>query len=114
MYHFNISGDNLLMYDTHEGGDMPFYGKVYGSGSVILDGGNNAMTVDASLTTGHNTSFTYITGITTEATNTQFITFVDRPPNVSMIMWKPICTITRMCRKKKKKRVLPWTCASIC
>ena len=37
-----------------------------------------------------------------------------RPPNVSMIMWKPICTITRMCRKKKKKRVLPWTCASIC
>lgn len=36
MYHFNISGDNLLMYDTHEGGDMPFYGKVYGSGSVIL------------------------------------------------------------------------------
>lgn len=80
MYHFNISGDNLLMYDTHEGGDMPFYGKVYGSGSVILDGGNNAMTVDASLTTGHNTSFTYITGITTEATNTQFITFVDKTP----------------------------------
>lgn len=80
MYHFNISGNNLLMYDTHEAGDMPFYGKVYGSGSVVLDGGNNAMTVDASLTTGRNTSFTYITGITTEATSTQFITFVDKTP----------------------------------
>ena len=39
---------------------MPFYGKVYGTGNVVLDGGNNAMTVDASLTTGNNTSFTYI------------------------------------------------------
>lgn len=80
MYHFNISGNNLLMYDTREAGEMPFYGKVYGTGSVVLDGGNNAMTVDASLTTGHNTTFTYITGITTEATSNQFITFVDRTP----------------------------------
>lgn len=80
MYHFNIVGDNLLMYDTREAGEMPFYGKVYGTGSVVLDGGNNAMTVDASLTTGRNTSFTYITGITTEATSTQFITFVDKTP----------------------------------
>ncbi|WP_455674702.1 translocation/assembly module TamB domain-containing protein [Phocaeicola sp.] len=80
MYHFNIQGNNLLMYDTREPGEMPFYGKVYGTGSVVLDGGNNAMTVDASLTTAQNTSFTYITGITTEATSNQFITFVDRTP----------------------------------
>lgn len=59
---------------------MPFYGKVYGTGNVVLDGGNNAMTVDASLTTGSNTSFTYITGVTTEAASNQFITFVDKTP----------------------------------
>lgn len=80
MYHFNIQGNNLLMYNTHEAGDMAFYGKVYGSGNVVLDGGNNAMTVDASLTTGRNTTFTYITGLTTEAASNQFITFVDRTP----------------------------------
>lgn len=40
------------MYNTYEAGNMPFYGKVYGTGNVVLDGGNNAMTVDASLTTG--------------------------------------------------------------
>jgi hypothetical protein len=80
MYHFNIHGNNLLMYDTREAGEMPFYGRVYGTGNVVLNGGNNAMTVDASLTTGNNTSFTYITGVTTEAASNQFITFVDKTP----------------------------------
>lgn len=80
MYHFNIQGNNLLMYDTREAGDMSFYGRVYGTGNVVLNGGNNAMTVDASLTTGRNTTFTYITGVTTEATSNQFITFVDKTP----------------------------------
>lgn len=80
MYHFNIRGNNLLMYDTREAGSMPFYGKVYATGNVILNGGNNAMTVDASLTTGDNTSFNYITGVTAEAASNQFITFVDKTP----------------------------------
>ena len=39
MYHFNIRGNNLLMYNTYEAGNMPFYGKVYGTGNVVLDGG---------------------------------------------------------------------------
>lgn len=80
MYHFNIRGNNLLMYDTREAGSMPFYGKVYATGNVVLNGGNNAMTVDASLTTGSNTSFNYITGVTAEAASNQFITFVDKTP----------------------------------
>lgn len=80
MYHFDIRGNNLLMYDTHDPGDMSFYGRVYGTGNVTLNGGNNALTVDASLTTGTRTSFTYITGITTEAASNQFITFVDKTP----------------------------------
>lgn len=80
MYHFNIRGNNLLMYDTRETGDIPFYGKVYATGNVVLDGGNNAMTVDASLTTGNNTSFTYLTGVTAQAAGNQFITFVDKSP----------------------------------
>ena len=80
MYDFNIQGNNLLMYNTNDPGDMLFYGKVYGTGSVRLKGGNNAMDIDARLTTGQNTTFTYVTGLTTEATNNQFITFVDKTP----------------------------------
>ncbi len=79
-YHFNVQGDNLLMYNTDDPGDLMFYGKVYGTGTVILDGGNNALNVDVNLTTGRNTTFTYVTGLTAEAANNRFITFVDKTP----------------------------------
>ena len=79
-YDFDIKSNNLLMYHTTDPGDMLFYGKVYGSGNVKLNGGNNAMNIDANVTTGRNTSFTYVTGLTTEATNNQFITFMDKTP----------------------------------
>ena len=79
-YHFDIHGDNLLMYNTNDPGDMSFFGKVYGTGDVTLKGGNNAMDIDVNLTTGRNTNFTYVTGLTTEATSNQFITFVDKTP----------------------------------
>jgi hypothetical protein len=68
------------MYDTNDPGDMMFYGKVYGTGDVTLKGGNNAMDIDVNLTTGRNTTFTYVTGLTSEATSNQFITFVDKTP----------------------------------
>lgn len=80
MYRFDIQTNNLLVYHTEDPGNMTFYGKVYGSGNILLDGGNNAMNVNVSLTTGRNTSFTYVSGITTEATSNQFITFVDKTP----------------------------------
>ena len=79
-YRFDIQANNLLMYNTNEPGDLLFYGKVYGKGNVVLQGGNNSMMIDASVTTGRNTTFTYVTGLTTEATNNQFITFVDKTP----------------------------------
>lgn len=82
MYHFDIETNNMLVYNTNEetNKDMPFYGKVYATGHTLLRGGGNALNVDASLTTNRNTTFTYVTGIMTEATSNQFITFVDRTP----------------------------------
>lgn len=80
VYHFDIQGNSLLLYNTQDTGDMTFYGKIYGTGNVALDGGNNALTVTANMTTGPNTEFTYITGFTTEAISNQFITFVDKTP----------------------------------
>ena len=80
MYRFDIQTNNLLVYHTDDPGNMYFYGKVYGTGNVLLNGGNNAMNVNVSLTTGRNTSFTYVSGITAEATSNQFITFVDKTP----------------------------------
>ena len=79
-YQFDIQGNNLLMYNTNDPGDLLFYGKVYGTGDIQLRGGNNAMNVDARLITNPNTTFTYVTGLTAEATSNQFITFVDKTP----------------------------------
>ena len=79
-YNFDINSNNLLMYYSNDPGDLLFYGTVYGTGNVQLNGGNNAMNVNARVTTGPNTTFTYVTGLTAEATNNQFITFVDKTP----------------------------------
>ena len=79
-YNFDFYGKDLLMYNTNDPGDLLFYGKVYGTGNVSLAGGNNAMNIDVNVATGRNTTFTYVTGVTAEATNTQFITFVDKTP----------------------------------
>ena len=79
-YNFNVHAENLLMYDTQEDDNNLFYGKVYGTGTITVNGGYNAMQVDAAFTTGPNTTFTYINGISSEAVNNQFITFVDKTP----------------------------------
>ena len=80
MYRFDVDADNLLVYDSDDMGDMSLYGRVYAIGDISVHGGNNTMNIDVALTTGPNTSFTYVSGVTTEATNNQFITFIDKTP----------------------------------
>ncbi|MGP1477410.1 MAG: translocation/assembly module TamB domain-containing protein [Phocaeicola sp.] len=79
-YNFDIRGTNMLMYNTQGTDDMPFYGRIYATGNVSLNGGNNALNINAKVTTARNSEFTYVTGITTEATDNQFITFIDKTP----------------------------------
>lgn len=79
-YDFRINADNLLLYDSDDPSELLFYGRIYGTGDVHLEGGNNALLVDVNLTTGRNTTFTYVTGLTSEATSNQFITFRDLTP----------------------------------
>ena len=79
-YHFDIQSENMLLYDTQDDTNELFYGKVYGTGNVNVNGGNNSMNVNATFTTGPNTTFTYINGVSSEAANNQFITFVDKTP----------------------------------
>lgn len=79
-YSFDVNADNLLVYDSDDMGDMSMYGQVYAIGDISVHGGNNTMNIDVALTTGPNTNFTYVSGVTTEATSNQFITFVDKTP----------------------------------
>ena len=37
-YRFEIQANNMLVMNTKESADMPFYGTVYGTGNVLLAG----------------------------------------------------------------------------
>lgn len=80
-YRFNFSVDNMLVMDTKESAEFPFYGTVYGTGNAtiagsVLDGVN----IDVAMTTNRNTNFTYIKDNVSTAISTQFIKFVDKTP----------------------------------
>lgn len=80
-YNFRFNTNRMLVYHTEkETPEFPFYGQIYTTGDVLLRGGNNMLTVDGTLRTDPGTKFTYVTATAAEATNTQFITFVDKTP----------------------------------
>lgn len=79
-YRFHMDTNNMLVFNTKESPDYQFYGTVYGTGNVLLNGNPSGLNVDVSMRTNKNTNFVYITGITTSATNNQFINFVDKTP----------------------------------
>jgi len=79
-YHLQMDAKNMLVYDTKESPDMPFYGKVYGTGNALLTGDNTGLNIDAAISTNRNTSFVYMMTNTTSAVSNQFVTFVDKTP----------------------------------
>ncbi|MDR0895644.1 MAG: translocation/assembly module TamB, partial [Prevotellaceae bacterium] len=80
-YNLNVSAQNMLVMNTTESPDYPFYGTVYGSGTVTLSGNErDGLKVDAAITTERNTHFVYIKDNVSSAINNRFITFVDKTP----------------------------------
>lgn len=74
-YRFEIQANNMLVMNTKESTDMPFYGTVYGTGNAI-----QGLDVNVAMTTNRNSIFTYINGSVASATSNQFIKFVDKTP----------------------------------
>lgn len=83
-YQIGVDAYNLLVYNTQETPDMPFYGTVYGSGNVILNGNPTRLDVDVNMNTNRNTNFVYLLSSTESAINNQFISFVDKTPKRSV------------------------------
>ncbi len=78
-FHFNIN--NMLMMNTKESPDYPFYGTVYGTGNATIAGNpQDGVNIDVAMTTDRNTHFTYIKDNVSTAVNSQFIRFVDKTP----------------------------------
>ncbi len=79
-YSFMIQTDNLLVYDTKDFGDMPFYGTIYGTGNARLWGGGNELHLNVNMRTGRNSQFVYNMSTPEAITDSRFITFVDKTP----------------------------------
>lgn len=80
-YRFEIQTHNMLLMNTKEGSDIPFYGTVYGTGNAVLTGNpTQGLDINVAMTTNRNTNFTYMNGNAASATNNQFIKFVDKTP----------------------------------
>ncbi len=76
-YHFTIDGDNVLVYNFADFGDMPICGVVNGSGKVDIKGrpGVTNIEIDARPTEG--TQMIYKVASPKTLTQSKFITFVD-------------------------------------
>ncbi len=80
-YRFEIQANNMLLMNTKESTDMPFFGTVYATGNALLAGNAiQGLDVNLAMTTNRNTVFTYINGNVASAASTQFIKFVDKTP----------------------------------
>ena len=80
-YRFEIQANSMLVMNTKESTDMPFYGTVYGTGNALLTGNAiQGLDVNVAMTTNRNSIFTYINGSVASATSNQFIKFVDKTP----------------------------------
>ena len=80
-YRFEIQANNMLVMNTKESTDMPFYGTVYGTGNALLTGNAiQGLDVNVAMTTNRNSIVTYINGSVASATSNQFIKFVDKTP----------------------------------
>lgn len=80
-YRFQFDVNDMLLMNTKESPDFPFYGTVYGTGNATIAGNAaDGVNIDVAMTTNRNTNFTYMKEGVASAVNNQFIRFVDKTP----------------------------------
>jgi hypothetical protein len=85
-YDLRFDINNMLVLNTQQSVEYPFYGTVYGTGNAHIYGDdNNGMRIDAAITTNRNTTFNYIKDGITTAAGSQFVTYHDKTPRRSIL-----------------------------
>ena len=80
-YRFQFDVNNMLVMNTKESPDFPFYGTIYGTGNATIAGNaNDGVNIDVAMRTNRNTTFTYMKEGVASAVSNQFIRFVDKTP----------------------------------
>ncbi|MDE6295504.1 MAG: translocation/assembly module TamB domain-containing protein, partial [Muribaculaceae bacterium] len=77
-FRFNIrNADHLLVYDTNPGMNPVWYGRIFGSGSGLINGTPEMVEIIADMTTEADSDFTFVLDDSMEATDYTFLTFTD-------------------------------------
>ena len=85
-YDLRFDIENMLVLNTQQSVEYPFYGVVYGTGNAHIYGNDdNGMRIDAAITTNRNTVFNYIKDGVTTATGNQFVTYHDKTPRRAIL-----------------------------
>lgn len=67
---------DMLVLNTEQSYDAEFYGRIYASGAVIVEGNNLGTNMDIVATTSNNSNFYLPLSGTSEFSSTDFVTFV--------------------------------------
>jgi hypothetical protein len=80
-FKFQINGNfnNLLALNTQASSDANFYGKAYGTGNISLNGNSQNTTIDVGVRTEPNTRIVIPLSSYMTATESSFITYINRP-----------------------------------
>lgn len=78
-FHFDVrNADKVLIYDTNATMNPIWYGKLFGTGSGIINGTPEMVEIIADMTTEKNSDFTFVIDDSLEAADYTFLTFTDR------------------------------------
>ena len=85
-YNFQLSYQDMLIMNTKESPDFPFYGTIYGTGNATIAGTpTTGVNIDVAMTTNRNSNFTYMKDYIYTANSGQFIRFVDKTPRRAVL-----------------------------
>lgn len=75
-FRFNVHSNKMLLYDQKENPDLPFYGKVFGSGDVQLWGEPGQFNADMNITPSSRTVFVYNADRPDEIDQSKLLTYM--------------------------------------
>lgn len=74
-FDLTVDAENLLAYDFHDFGNDTFYGTIYGTGRVFIEGKPGRITFDIDVTPNPNSTFVYNVSTPDAITNQEFISW---------------------------------------
>ncbi len=78
-FNFSITdASDFLVYDVKEQKDQAWYGRLFGNGSVNINGEPGIVNIGADMSTAPGSAFTFVLSDALNAQNYNFITFRDR------------------------------------